>query len=376
MNNEQPVRIIQVGAGGMGRAWLGAIGRSPDAELVGLVDIAPGAAEAALESTRTPSVPTATSLPELLRRVEADAVVNVTIPEAHVDVSISALSAGLPVLCEKPAAENTAAALSMAAAAEVSGRLMMISQSRRYYGHVVALGELITRIGGAGLVECSFYKAPHFGGFRDQMDYPLLIDMAIHQFDLARLLIGSDPVSIFCESFNPDWSWYAGDAAAQVSTVFDGGTRFAFTGSWCSPGLETSWNGDWRISGPNGTARWDGDHAPTAETAEGQPIPVTVPDLPAEINGSLAEFITALRGGPVPDGEVHSNILSLLMVEAAVRSARSGQREKLAGLLQEAYEVAVQSEQRPAVRAALAGWSSVHDLIGRPYHGVTTDAGV
>lgn len=364
MSNEQPVRIIQVGAGGMGRAWLGAIGRSPDAELVGLVDIVPGAAEAALEATGTPPVPTATSLPELLQRVAADAVVNVTIPEAHAEVSITALLAGLPVLCEKPAADTTAAALSMAAAAELSGRLMMISQSRRYYGHVVALRELITSIGGAGLVECSFYKAPHFGGFRDRMAYPLLIDMAIHQFDLARHLIGSEPVSIFCESFNPGWSWYAGDAAAQVSTIFADGTRFAFTGSWCSPGLETSWNGDWRISGAAGTARWDGDQVPTAETADGDPIPVTSPDLPREINGSLAEFVAALRGGPVPEGEVHSNIMSLLMVEAAVRSAQSGQRVELDALLREAYDLARATEDRPAVREALSSWPSVHDVIG------------
>ena len=48
------------------------------------------------------------------------------------------------------------------------------------------------------------------------MAYPLLKDMAIHQFDLARDLIGSEPVSISCESFNPGWSWYAGDAAAEV----------------------------------------------------------------------------------------------------------------------------------------------------------------
>ena len=47
------------------------------------------------------------------------------------------------------------------------------------------------------------------------MAYPLLIDMAIHQFDLARDLIGSEPEAVYCESFNPAWSWYAGDAAAR-----------------------------------------------------------------------------------------------------------------------------------------------------------------
>ncbi len=30
------------------------------------------------------------------------------------------------------------------------------------------------------------------------MPYPLLVDMAIHQFDLARDLIGSEPLAVFC----------------------------------------------------------------------------------------------------------------------------------------------------------------------------------
>ena len=136
-----------------------------------------------------------------------------------------------------------------------------------------ALRGQIARLGRLGLVACSVFKAPHFGGFREQMAYPLLKDMAIHQFDLARDLIGSEPVSISCESFNPGWSWYAGDAAAEVNAEFADGTRFVFSGSWCSPGLETSWNGSWRISGADGTALWDGDHVPVAQTADGTPIP-------------------------------------------------------------------------------------------------------
>ena len=57
----------------------------------------------------------------------------------------------------------------------------------------------IARLGRLGLVACDVFKAPHFGGFRDEMAYPLLMDMAIHQFDLARDLIGSEPVSVSCE---------------------------------------------------------------------------------------------------------------------------------------------------------------------------------
>ena len=35
----EPVRLIQVGAGLMGRAWLNVIGQSPDVRLVGLADL-------------------------------------------------------------------------------------------------------------------------------------------------------------------------------------------------------------------------------------------------------------------------------------------------------------------------------------------------
>jgi predicted dehydrogenase len=359
-----PVRLVQVGAGAMGRAWLRVIGRSSDVRLVGLVDLDLDTAGRAAADAGFTDVAVATTLEELLDRVEADAVVNVTIPEAHAEVSIMALLSGLAVLCEKPLADTLPAALAMIAAAEAGGRLLMISQSRRYWRNVGGLRGQIARLGRLGLVACSVFKSPHFGGFREQMPYPLLKDMAIHQFDLARDLIGSEPVSISCESFNPDWSWFAGDAAAEVNAEFADGTRFMFTGSWCSPGLETSWNGSWRISGADGTALWDGDHAPIAQTADGTPIPAVVGTGPEEIAGSLAEFVAALRDGNVPYGEVHRNVMSLAMVEGAIRSAQTRQRVVLGDLLDDAYRQALAAEQRPEVAAALASWPSVHDVIG------------
>ena len=362
----EPVRLIQVGAGLMGRHWLDVIGQSTDVRLGGLADLDLTTAQRAAAGAGFADVDVATTLTELLDRVEADAVINVTIPEAHAEVSTTALLNGLAVLCEKPVAHTTSAALSMVAAAEVAGRLLMISQSRRYWRNLDALRSQVARLGQLGLVECSFFKAPHFGGFREQIPFPLLVDMAIHQFDLARDLIGSEPVWITCESFSPAWSWYAGDAAADVHAGFGDGTRFVFAGSWCSPGLETSWNGSWRISGSGGTALWDGDNEPVAQTKDGEPIPAVAGTGPEEIAGSLAEFVAALRDGRLPSGEVHSNVMSLAMVEGAVRSAQTRQRVRLAELLDEAYAQALTVEKRPELRAALASWPSVHEVIGNP----------
>jgi predicted dehydrogenase len=261
----------------------------------------------------------------------------------------------------------------MIAAAEAGGRLLMVSQSRRYGRNVEALRGQIARLGRLGLVACSVFKGPHFGGFREQMAYPLLKDMAIHQFDLARALIGSEPASISCDSFNPSWSWFAGDAAAEVNAEFADGTRFVFNGSWCSPGLETSWNGSWRISGASGTALWNGDDAPVAQTADGAPISAVVGTGPEEIAGSLAEFVAALRDDSVPYGEVHRNVMSLAMVEGAIRSAQTRQRVALGDLLADAYRQALAAEQRPALAAALASWPSVPEVIGNVRRAVPAD---
>ena len=370
MSQAEPVRLIQVGAGLMGRHWLDVIGQSTDVRLVGLADLDLATAQHAAAGAGFADVAVASSLAELLDRLEADAVVNVTIPEAHAKVSTTGLLNGLAVLCEKPVAHTTSAALSMVAAAEVSGRLLMVSQSRRYWRNLDALRGQVARLHRLGLVECSLFKAPHFGGFREQMPFPLLVDMAIHQFDLARDLIGSEPVWITCESFNPAWSWYAGDAAADVHAEFDDGTRFVFAGSWCSAGLETSWNGSWRISGSGGTALWDGDNEPVAQTDDGESIPAVAGTGPEEIAGSLAEFVAALRDRSVPSGEAHSNVMSLAMVEGAVRSAQTRQRVMLADLLDDAYVDALAVEERPELRAALASWGRVRDVIGNPARAV------
>ncbi len=367
----EPLRIVQVGAGAMGRAWLKVIADSPDAELVGLVDLDQGAARVAADQAGHAGVPVATSLDALLGQVRAEAVLNVTIPAAHASVSTTALLSGLPVLCEKPLAESVSAGLSMIAAAELSGHLLMVSQSRRYWSNLTAYRRQISSLGAIGTVTCDFFKAPHFGGFRDEMDFPLLIDMAIHQFDLARDLIGREPIAVYCDSSNPSWSWYRGDAAAQVIFEFAGGVRFGFHGSWCSPGLETSWNGSWRVSAAGGSATWDGDHAPEAADAEGAPMPARVDDVPEQIAGSLSEFVHAVRHGRTPSGEAHSNVLSLAMVEAAIKSATEHRRVLIAEVLDDAYTLAVQDEQRGDVRKVLESWSSVHDAVGDDLPAVT-----
>lgn len=363
VTGEGPLRVVLVGAGNMGRAWMRVLGESPDVALVGLVDLDTELARrAAVEHGLDVAVGAA--LAEVAAASSAQAVIDVTVPPAHHAVNTEALFLGLPVLCEKPIAPTVAETLSLIAAEEVSGQLLMTSQSRRYYPQLARLKAAAATLGDIGFVTTEFFKAPHFGGFRDEMEHPLLVDMAIHAFDVARYLLEADPVSVDCRTFNPAWSWYRGDAAASATFVFAGGTRFTYTGSWCSPGLETSWNGSWRVSGARGSATWDGEGEPRVEYADAFDSEASVvPDSRSEIAGALDEFVEALRTGATPSGDVHSNVYSLAMVEAAVRSAAEERTVLLADVLEDAYAKALSNESRDDVRASLNAWGSAAERL-------------
>lgn len=329
------LRALVVGAGGMGRAWVRTIRESDVAHVVGWVDIVPGRAECAAAELGLSDVLLGEDLQRALEQLGPDFVVDVTVPEAHRDVTLASLGAGVPVLGEKPMADSMGAAREMVRASEEAGKLYMVSQSRRYNPRIVAYRELLGAIGPLGILNVDFYIGAHFGGFRDEMPSPLLLDMAIHTFDQARYLSGADPVSVWAEEFSPSWSWYAGDACASALFEMSGGLRLNYRGSWCAEGLMTSWEGNWRGVGSLGTAVWDGHGAPQAERvtrtegfhSEVETLTGDVPEHPHQaIAGSLREFVNAVQTGAQPMGECHDNIKSLAMVFGAIESARTGRR--------------------------------------------------
>jgi predicted dehydrogenase len=330
------LRALIVGAGGMGRAWGKNLSDCDQVTIGGWVDIRPGIAAQAAAEIGLGGIYAGQDLERALADVRPDFVVDVTVPEAHHDVTLAALAAGVPVLGEKPMADSMERARAMVAASERAGKLYMVSQSRRYDARIHAMRDLIVeQTGPPGILNSDFYIGAHFGGFRDQMPNVLLLDMAIHTLDAARYLGGADPLSVYCEEFNPPWSWYRGAACATAIFEMTGGLRYTYRGSWCAEGRPTAWESEWRAVGPRGAATWDGHGAPTAEVVveaggfrsktEARAAEV-VAGVPEGIAGSLRDVLRALRTRATPLGECHDNIKSLAMVFGAIESAATGRR--------------------------------------------------
>ncbi|WP_248761203.1 hypothetical protein [Pseudarthrobacter sp. SSS035] len=141
-----------------------------------------------------------------------------------------------------------------------------------------------------------------------------------------------------------------------------GGELFIFTGSWCSPGKESSWNAAWRISGEHGKVLWDGDNEPTLDST-GTPAFADSEDPELKIAGALRDFVQAIRTGNTPMGQVHENIMSLAMVEAAMLSASTRSRVSLDTLLEDSYQECLLTERNPGVLEVLKSWPSVRAAL-------------
>ncbi len=339
-------RIALVGCGQMANTWVAYALQRDDAELVALVDLSEATAQALAEKHHLEGVPIFEDVTQAIADSGANVVFDVTVPEAHETVTLAALGAGSHVFGEKPLAAGMESARRMVAAAGQTGRTYAVMQNRRYLPQMHAFRGLVRgEIGTPGFTTANFFIGAHFGGFRDLMDSPLLLDMAIHTFDQARFILGADPVSVYCQEFNPPGSWYAGGAAAVCIFEFEGGQVFSYNGSWCAEGAPTSWEAEWRVMGSAGTVIWDGTNAPYAEVVADAGQQGFLRDFrrveagmshngpgPEGHFGCLDEMFAALTENRRPETDCTDNIKSLGMVFGAVESARRGEKVMLGEL--------------------------------------------
>ncbi len=332
------MRAILAGCGSMSKEWI-RCAEKLGVELVAFVDLNRSAAErCAAAAGLKPGI--YTDLGTALQHSNAEMLFDCTVPVAHYEVCSRALEAGLAVLEEKPLALTTKDGAALVRLAAAKNRLHAVMQNRRFNRGVRLVRQEIAAgtIGEVIEVHTDFFIGPHFGGFREEMLHVLLADMAIHTFDAARFLIGSNATSVYCEEWNPVNSWYRHGASALALFNMANGVRFSYTGCWCADGFATSWDASWRVIGREGSLLWDGlnDVRAAVLRSTGKflndaeivtPTHEPDPDLTAGHESVMRQFIRALKGGgPEPETVSSDNFHSLAMVAAAIESAQRGQK--------------------------------------------------
>jgi len=332
-----------VGCGAMSAKWLQAAQQIPDLKVVGLVDIDESRARVRAAEFGLKDAAIGVNLEAILAAVRPDMLFDVVVPQARREVALAAFAAGCHVLTEKPLAASLEDAQAILAAARDHNRLHAVVQNRRYLGAVRRLRRFLQTgaLGRLSSIHADFFLAPHFGGFREAMDHVLLLDMAIHTFDVARYLIGQQPRSVYCAEWEPANSWYKAGSSAAAFFEFEGGAVFNYRGSWCAAGAKTSWESAWRLICERGAITWNGFDDLQAEritdVREGlfdvtEPVEIPALDPADRIGGHrgvIEDFVAAIRTGSAPETRGSDNIESLAMVFGAIESAETQRRSAI-----------------------------------------------
>lgn len=330
------IRLVQVGMGGWGRNWAtNVIQPSEEVALVACVDLN---AEMLVQTQQLLNMPEERcfqSLQSALAAVEAEAVLITGNLPAHVPLALEALQAGKHVLLEKPFAPTLAEAQQVVAMAANQNRVLMISQNYRFFPAVQAVIALIRegKLGEVGSVTIDFRRYNNSSDAKAHRHYqlwqPLLVDMAIHHFDLMRAVLSQEPTQISCLTWNPPWSQYVDPAAAAATITFDGGAVVNYRGNWVSSAPRTSWSGEWHMECTKGEIIWTSRDDTASDHVSVRPLgkrirSLQLPEMPlTDRRGSLHAFVQAICTGQEPESSGRDNLSTLALMLAAVESATS-----------------------------------------------------
>lgn len=187
--------FAQFGAGRIGTIHAANLASTGVTSLRYIVDVnAPAAAAlAAKHGARVADAATALGDPAV------DAVIIASSTDTHADLAIAAARAGKAIFCEKPIDLSLKRVDQCLAAVKRAGVPMFVGFNRRFdpsfaalharigHGEIGSVEQVIITSRDPGLPPLSYLKVSG-GQFRD---------MTIHDFDMARWLLGEEPVEVF-----------------------------------------------------------------------------------------------------------------------------------------------------------------------------------
>lgn len=329
------VRLIQVGLGGWGQNWATTIlPASDDVEVVAWVDRDPDALAATRRVLDAPADRFHTSLTDAMATHDADAVLATVAISAHTPVALEALRAGKHVLVEKPFAPSLSEAAEILDEADRQGVVLSIAENYRFFPAVEVVADLVRAetLGPVNRVRLDFRRMYRARVRKAPIDHAILVQIAIHHFDVMRAVLGQEPTRVSCHAWNPPWSSAPAPVSTSAVIEFDGGAVVTYSASMASTAQQTPWGGEWWLECERGEIAWSsrGDGGAGSDFVEVRPIGeppsrLPMPDLPAvDRAGVLAGFAAAVRDGTEPPSPGYDNIRSVALMSAAIESAETG----------------------------------------------------
>ncbi|RMF84281.1 MAG: inositol 2-dehydrogenase, partial [Nitrospinota bacterium] len=194
----EKVQVGLIGAGRIGRLHAEHLAfRLPQAHLVAVADVNRAAAETCAAAYRIPTV--YDDYRFLLSAPDIDAVVICSSTDTHARIIEEAAQVGKHIFCEKPIDFDLQRIDQALAAVEKNGVKLQIGFNRRFDPHFHALREAIAagKIGTPHLLRITSRDPAPPPLAYIQVSGGLFLDMTIHDFDMARYLIGSEVTSVY-----------------------------------------------------------------------------------------------------------------------------------------------------------------------------------
>ena len=266
---------------------------------------------------------------------------------AHAEITIAALEAGKHVLCEKPMATTLAECEAMVAAAQKSGKYLMIGHNQRLAkAHARArklveegaIGDIVTfrTTFGHGGPETWSVDPGKATWFFDKKKAAMgaMADLGIHKTDLIQFLTGQRVVETTAvvttlDKKGPDGRLIGVDDNAVCIYRMSGGAVGTMTASWTYYGAEDN---STILYGTRGIMRIYDDPAYSIKitTADGENIlydidQIQTTDTPTK-SGVIDLFMDSLVNGTPPEISGEEALSAMRAVFASIRSAETGER--------------------------------------------------
>ena len=335
-----PVRFGVVGSGFMGQTWSRVIaGHVSEAVLVAVAG-GRGAEDLARQHGVEALEPEA-----LIERPDLGAVVIATPVPTHRPLAEAAARAGKHALVEKPMTKTRADADAMVAAADAAGTRLAVVSQHRFRGAPMAAKAAIQagRIGSIRMIRVfgpnAGWDLPADSWNSDSAQVTPYMDWGAHACDIVRWLTGNEAILAFGQFGSYTGTGPTGQSSMVHYTLESG----AMVQVWLSYELpEPSLGSAMQllITGSDGLIELDSYGSvrlgtPTAgwqTIYEQTPFDPLNPDDPVRLQAyasQLRDLIAAIHGGTDPSVSGRQGALTTSMLEAAERSAASGESVRL-----------------------------------------------